>query len=188
MLHMKKMWIVFIGLIFFGICAKAQEAASFSISLSSDSVLLGNYLKVSFILENADGSNFQAPDFEGFSVMSGPNTSSSFSMINGQVKRSVSYTYYLEPNDVGNYFIQAGSIEVGNEIMETRPAQVIVIPNPEGIIQQEENTNDIFKNFDLNFGMPDLKQFFYKDELPNLEQVPEKQDSTVKKKRKTVKI
>ena len=43
--------------------AFAQQEASFRIEVSSDSVLLGNYFEVKFILENESGSQFEPPSF-----------------------------------------------------------------------------------------------------------------------------
>ncbi|HQU59953.1 MAG TPA: BatD family protein, partial [Saprospiraceae bacterium] len=74
----------------------AQENARFSVEVSSDSILMGNYFKVVFTLENANGEQFEAPLFQGFDVVSGPSFSSSISVINGQTSQKVSYTYYLQ--------------------------------------------------------------------------------------------
>ena len=115
--------------------AFAQQEASFRIEVSSDSVLLGNYFEVKFILENASGSQFEPPSFDGFSLVGGPNQSSSFSMVNGKVSQSMAYSFYLEPNDIGNYFIEAAYVKVGNEILETTPRMILVVANPDEIYQ-----------------------------------------------------
>ena len=131
---MKKLMLLFI------ICclvtvAQSQDA-QFKVEVSIDSLLMGNYTEVTFTLENAKGSRFQAPDFEGFQVVGGPSQSSSFSMINGAVSQSQSYTYYLEPLEIGNFYIQPANIETDNGILETEPVLVLVVPNPDGIEQQ----------------------------------------------------
>lgn len=128
----------------------AQEA-NFGVQISSDSVLMGNYLKVTFSVENAKVTDFSAPEFEGFTIASGPNMSSSFSMINGEVSQSASYTYYLEPIDIGNYYIAPASVQIEEGVLETEPLEVIVLANPDGIIQQQEERShprmDLFRNF-----------------------------------------
>lgn len=124
------------------------QSASFKVQLSTDSLLLGNYTEVSFTLENANGRNFQAPSFEGFQIVGGPNQSSSFSMVNGAVSQSLSYTYYIEPLEIGNYYIEPASIETDEGILETQPIEVIVVPNPDGIQQRPERKSrslDLFK-------------------------------------------
>jgi hypothetical protein len=106
---------------------------------------------VRFSVQNAKATDFCAPDFEGIVVVSGPNMSSSFSMINGEVTQSASYSYYLEPVDIGNYYIAPASVQIEEGILETQPLEVIVLANPDGIIQQPKEQGgvrtDIFRNF-----------------------------------------
>ncbi len=127
----------------------SQEEAKFTVEISSDSVLLGNYIEVKFTIENTAVKNFEAPNFEGFSIVSGPNQSSSMRIINGQVSQSISYSYYLEPNDIGNYYIQPAFVDTGEEILESAPIEVLVADNPDGIIQQprQNSPNDFFNDF-----------------------------------------
>ena len=106
----------------------------FRVEVSTDTVLLGNYFELKFTVENARG-NFVHPDFYGFEIVGGPNHSSSFSMINGRVTQSATYTYYLQPLDEGIYFIDPASIDVNGKIMETPTLEIIVIPNPDSIIE-----------------------------------------------------
>jgi len=113
----------------------AQDAPKFTVQVGSDSILLGNYFEVKFILENAKGRNFSAPEFENFSIVGGPNQSSSFSMINGEVSQSLSYSYFLQPISEGNFYIEPASIEVDGSFLESAPMEIIVAPNPDGIIQ-----------------------------------------------------
>jgi len=122
-------WVFHLSLAF------AQGEGPFSVEVSTDSVLLGNFIEVKFTLENAKGTNFEAPDFSTFKIVSGPNTSSSYSVVNGEASQSVSYSYYLEPLDIGNYFILPASILVKDRTLETEPLELIVAPNPDGIKQ-----------------------------------------------------
>lgn len=191
---MKKTSILFVSLFLASQIAIAQEDAKFSVKVSMDSVLYGNYFQVVFSLENAKGQDFQAPAFEDFVVKSGPNMSSSFSMVNGDVTQSVSYTFYLEPKDIGNYYIQPASIAVGEMMLETQPIEILVVPNPEGIIQkqpQEERMSDFFRGFDRE-GMPGFRNFQFDFDEPGLRSLPNdkkptepgKEDKTKKKKKK----
>lgn len=153
----------------------AQKAPKFTVEISTDSILLGNYFQVKFTLENASGEHFQAPVFEGFQIVSGPNTSSSISIVNGEVSQMASYTFYLQPNDIGNYYIQPASIQVEENVLETIPLQVIVVPNPDGVIQTPQMTEKF--NFDLR--MPDM----------NAKPAPKQEEMKPQaKKRKTYKI
>jgi len=47
----------------------------FKQELSYDTVYMGNALQIKYSIQNANG-DFQAPDFDGFVIVSGPNVSS----------------------------------------------------------------------------------------------------------------
>jgi hypothetical protein len=135
----------------------AQDGPKFTVEVSSDSILMNNYFTVSFTLENAEGANFMPPAFDEFEVASGPNTSSSMSIMNGKVSQKVTYTYYLRPRDIGNYFIEPASIESDEGVLETLPREVIVLPNPDGIIQQPKPRTESFNFNSSPFFGPDMK-------------------------------
>lgn len=133
--------------------AQTQEkAARFTVEVSTDSLLMGNLLKVTFTLENAKGDGFEAPYFTGFDLQSGPNYSSSVSIVNGRSTQRLSYTYYLMPKDVGNYYIEPASVLVDGQVLETMPVEVIVVPNPDGHIQQPSPEQRLGQSF--HFEMP----------------------------------
>lgn len=164
----------------------SQNGASFSVEISNDSILMGNMFKVIFTLAEGQGDDFQAPRFSGFDVISGPNVSSSFSMMNGQTSQTVAYTYYLKPRDIGNYYIEPASIAVDGGILETIPQSVVVVPNPDGIIQgPERQSNDPFNfRFEMDdFPWPQFPSFEF--DMPEFKEMPKE---APKKKRKTYKL
>ena len=153
----------------------AQEQALLRVRTNSDTVLLGNSLMVSFELDHAWAQKFQAPLFEQFDIISGPNFSSSFSMINGKVSQQASYTFYLRPRDAGIFYIEPASVYINDDtVMETEPVEIIVMPNPEGIIREPEPLNE------FRFKLEELP--------PSGEEQPGEQKKSSKKKRKTYKI
>lgn len=126
----------------------AFSQAQFSVTVSSDSILMGNHFVVTFSLENAQTNSFSPPTFEGFDIIGGPNQSSSFSMINGVTSQSQSYAYYLLPKEEGLFYIPPANVEVDGAVLETEPVEIKVFPNPEGIIQkpQRPSRRDFFSN------------------------------------------
>jgi hypothetical protein len=89
--------------------------------------MVGQNFKVSYILENASGSNFTAPrQFEGFQVLSGPNQSSSFQWINGKTTQSIEYYYILRPVEEGEFELPVARIQVKGKILETESIRVSV--------------------------------------------------------------
>lgn len=173
-LKYKTIGLSFCCLLFWSMAIFAQEG-SFTVRVYPESILMGNQLEVQFKLEDVDGSNFQAPQFEGFHIVGGPSQSSSFSMINGQTNRSLTYTYYLEPKEEGNFYIEPASVEVGDKILSTLPVEIIVEANPDGIRQEGRQQQP--RSFDF-FNMPELS-------VPAPEPTPK---TKPKKKRKIYRI
>ena len=164
-----------VSLTFFASLWAQENPSKFMVEVSTDSVLMGNYFEVKFTLENASGQNFEPPAFEDFNVVSGPNQSSNFTVVNGEMSQNISYTYYLEPLDIGSFYIQPASIETKDEVLETYPVEVFVLPNPDGIKQRPPQREDRHNLFDDYFGKP----------LPKEKMLPKPKK---KKKRKTYRI
>ena len=160
----------------------AQEK-SLTLELSNDTILLGNYTIAKFILSNTDG-DFEAPEFNEFDIMSGPNTMSSFSMINGKSTQESSYTYYLKPQNEGEIFIAPAYLYTEDETLETLTTKVIVLPNPEGkVIEPKQKSQE-----QLNFSFPqDNFDFFPKRKSEESENKFPKEEKK-KKKLKTRKL
>ena len=112
----------------------AQDV-KFTVEVSNDTLLLGNYFELKYTVENASGNSFEPPQLTQMDIIGGPNTSTSMSIINGEMSQSSSYAYYIEPSDIGAYTIPPAYLTVGEEVMETLPIEIMVLPNPEGIIQ-----------------------------------------------------
>lgn len=144
-----------------------QDEVRFTVEVSTDSLLMGNALQVRFILENGQGQDFQAPYFEGFKVVSGPNYSSSMSIVNGRTTQRLTYTFHLVPEDIGNYYIEPASIKIGEKYLETAPMEVIVFPNPDGIQQDLPPAQQHMFQFSMpgfdGFDMPGLEGFGFPD-------------------------
>lgn len=83
-------------------------------------VYVGDNFSVRFVVD-AQAKNFQGPTFKGFSLRSGPSTSSSTSMsiVNGQMSRSVSntFSYVLTADVEGTFTVDpATCVADGNKI------------------------------------------------------------------------
>jgi hypothetical protein len=101
----------------------------------------GQQFAVTFTV-NAAASNFKAPSFKGFSVLSGPNQSSSSSMqiINGKMNQSVSYsfTYYLQAGNEGNYTVAPARITVEGKTYESESISIKVVKSSQGANTQQQ--------------------------------------------------
>lgn len=167
---MKKQYFLLVVLLCMSVLTFAQAPAKFTVRVSTDSVLMGNNFQVSFTLENADGINFKAPELAAsFDVISGPNMSSSMTMMNGQRSKSITYTYYLQPREVGVFYIEPASIETPNNYLETDPMEVMVVPNPDGI-QQNQPLMQGFGNMPNLQGFDSFGSFDFQDMQKQMEQ------------------
>ncbi|MGK0364495.1 MAG: hypothetical protein ACI85O_001552 [Saprospiraceae bacterium] len=181
---MKKI-VILLLLCFISLVGMQAQDGKFTVTVSTDSILMDNQFQVSFTLENVKGTEFEAPSFGDFNVLTGPNMSSSFSMMNGAVTQTVSYTYILRPKDIGNYFIEPASIKTGETYLETAPLEVMVVPNPDGIIQkpQIQKRSSPFGAFEDMFESSDFLRGMPSESAPRREEVVPK-----KKKRKTYRL
>jgi hypothetical protein len=79
---------------------------------------------------NQQVDRFQGPDFEGFSMLSGPNqsTSQSYQFINGKVSQSyqVTYTYYLQANKAGTFTIGPAKVINGGKTYQSNSLTINV--------------------------------------------------------------
>jgi hypothetical protein len=113
--------------LFFSACILANaQKGSLSIRLDKDTLYQDEVIKIEFVLENLSG-NFKAPDFNGFRLVSGPNTSTSISMVNGDVFQKKIYSYLLMPVRTGKLIINIAIVENDNQIISTDPIEVYVL-------------------------------------------------------------
>ena len=149
--------------------------SDFTVNISNDSILLGNHFQVTFTLKNQSGSDFHAPNFKDYEVLSGPNQSMSSTFINGDMNQTISYSYVVRPKEIGTYYIESADINTENGVLETAPIEINVFPNPDNIKQEIPNKRDTFDPFE-GFDGFDLFDF------PSREKAPKK------KKRRVYKI
>ena len=102
-------------------------------------VSAGEAFRVEFNLNaKPDDKSFEAPSFEGFSVLAGPSVSqgSSIQIVNGSMSRSVNYTitYVLQALQAGQLTIDAATIAVDGKSYSTQKTPIEV--------RQESNNQD----------------------------------------------
>jgi hypothetical protein len=134
----------------------AQDDPTLTVSAKKQ-VMVGERFQVVFSA-NADGRNFTAPSFEGFTVVGGPftSTSSSIQMVNGSVMRTTtnSYTFALQAYKEGTFRVGPASLNVKGTKITSEPFDIKVVPDDgshaapsgggasSGQSQAQQNTND----------------------------------------------
>ena len=109
----------------------AQDDATLTVSAKKQ-VVVGERFQVVFEA-NAEGKNFSAPTFDGFTVVGGPftSTSSSFSMVNGSMSHTikVSYTFALQAYKEGTFRVGSASLTVKGNKVSSEPFEIKVLPD-----------------------------------------------------------
>ncbi|MBS1764412.1 MAG: protein BatD [Bacteroidetes bacterium] len=98
------------ALLFLGLSTQAAEI-SFTATVNRNPIGTNEQFSITFTI-NAQASNFQAPSFKDFNILSGPNQSTSMQFINGNMSQSVSFTYYLQAKSEGTFRIDPATIDV----------------------------------------------------------------------------
>jgi len=110
--------------------AKISYSQTFTASTDNRTVGLTDNFQVTFSFSGKDINgvkNFNAPSFNNFLVLSGPNQSSSMQIINGAVSGSLSFSYILQPKSLGNFTIGTASVDYKGSSIKSSPLEIKVI-------------------------------------------------------------
>ena len=132
----------------------------FKVEVSADTLFFGNRLGIKYTIENTQG-DFDAPEFEGFRIVGGPNVSSQFSMVNGEISQSSTYEYVLVPFELGEYQIPPASLQQGDQLMYSQNVSISVVENPDEIRQNHRSYGSAREVF----AMPEQKKMSPEDSL-----------------------
>jgi hypothetical protein len=103
----------------------ASAQVKFEAKVSKKKLGVNERLRIDFEM-NQDGDNFVPPNFNGFTVVGGPNTSVSNSWSNGKRSYAKTYSYFLAPKKRGKFTIKQAIIEIGGETYKTFPITINV--------------------------------------------------------------
>lgn len=140
----KRSIILFLLIMTLNLTLTGQEV-EFRATANSE-VAVGDQFRLIYSV-NAQANGFKAPPIKDFSILSGPNQSSSSSMqiINGQVSRSVEYSYtlLLQANKEGTYTIAPASVNVDGKVMQSNAVTIKVVKgNPQQRQNQQQGTQE----------------------------------------------
>lgn len=135
--------------------------------ITTDTILLGNTCEVKYTVQNLE-ANFEAPEFDGLKIASGPNVSTSMQFINGKMTSSQAFSYVLYPEEIGEFYISPAYFNAQDTVYETPPIAIMVLPNPDNIRQRKRS----FKVVD--------------DQLSAIRKKPEDEKTILKKKKKRI--
>jgi hypothetical protein len=117
---------------------------SFTASVANEKIEQGQRFAVEFKV-NQRGESFQAPDFNGFTVLGGPNTSVSTFMDNTGTRFNLTFSYILQAKSTGQFIIGPAYIKVDGETYRTQNLDVNVSKETKNTREQPENKDLILK-------------------------------------------
>lgn len=128
-----KRYLILLLFTFQGLMAQVQ----FEARVSKNTLGLNERFRIDFIM-NVDGDNFDQPSFDGFRIVGGPSQQVSQSWVNGRSSFQKIYSYILQPNQKGTFFVKQASIEFNGQVYKTAPIKIIVT----NAVAQERDPND----------------------------------------------
>jgi len=144
--------VLFILTTVFFLFASASLAADVSFTaVAKTTVKVGEQFQLQYKI-NAEGSGFKGPRIADFQVLTGPNTStnSSVQIINGQVKREISYvfTYILRASQAGSFTLPPATINYEGKQYKSNALTIKVVKgntsSTSGKTSATSNENDVF--------------------------------------------
>ncbi len=99
---------------------------TFTAYADAKEVLLNSYFELTYTLKNSEGLNFTPPNFQDFTVLSGPNQGFKTTIVNGRMSQESTIGYRLQPKKTGRLTIGPAKISVKNTILESNTIQLTV--------------------------------------------------------------
>ncbi|MGB0861589.1 MAG: BatD family protein [Saprospiraceae bacterium] len=168
----------------FGLMTVQAQDISVKAQLYKDTVGSEEYIKISFVVQNAQNVDFTAPAFKDFAEATSSGTSTNVSFINGQMTQSMSYNYILTHFGKGTYVIEPAIIEVEGEVYQSDILEVTVVEvakTPDPMSEMDKMRS----RFNMDMFNIDLEDLF--NQMPSLEMPKELEDLIPKNGDKTPK-
>jgi hypothetical protein len=116
--------IIFLIFVLYSINGYSQTR--FTSSVNRNKVALNEQFSLTFTI-NDRGDQFKPPNLSNFSIISGPSTSSSTSIINGKMTRENAYSYKLRAKKKGIFTIGPASIYSNGKLYTSKVISIQVL-------------------------------------------------------------
>jgi hypothetical protein len=105
-MNARKLLPFYLFLMLFPILSVAQNGTAYLV-IEPRTIVAGEYCQITIVLENQDAPDLNNPDLTPFTIVQGPSTSSSLSIINGKRSSSTKWIYTVKaPDRPGKYKIK----------------------------------------------------------------------------------
>jgi hypothetical protein len=123
----RKLLPFYLFLMLLPVLSVAQNGTAYVI-IEPRTILAGEYCQITIVLENQDAPDLNNPDLSPFTIVQGPSTSSSLSIINGRRSSSTKWIYTVKaPDRPGKYKIKPIRIRTTSGTVQTSTADAEVV-------------------------------------------------------------
>lgn len=105
---------------------QSSFAQSFITKASATTIGKNDVIEIEYIGQDVEVDQFVLPKFNNWTVISGPNISSSSVQTNNVIKQQVSYSVMLQPNQPGTFTIPGATALINNKPQRSNAVTVIV--------------------------------------------------------------
>ncbi len=105
-------------------------AQKFELTADKTTVKQNERFQIYFTFEGGDRTSlegYRPPSLKNFRVLSGPNQSSSMTIINGSVSSSITYSYILVASSIGEFTINGASLRYKGKEYKTNSLKIKVV-------------------------------------------------------------
>ncbi|MCW3114936.1 MAG: hypothetical protein JWR18_3332 [Segetibacter sp.] len=115
-----------LSFIFMLLLCQMSFAQSFVTKASATTIGRNDVVQIDYIAEDVEVDQFVLPRFNKFTLVSGPNVSSSTSQIGNMVKQQVSYSVMLQPTTPGTFIIPGATALINNKPQRSNGVTIVV--------------------------------------------------------------
>ena len=119
---------------------------TFQAKASHSEVSVGERVKITYTLEGSDGKKFIQPTFDGFTLLSGPNTSSNMQWVNGNFSSSKSFSFVLLAMEEGQQTIPSAGIKTSGTVLQSNKIDITITKAKQGNKSINQNNSSTKKS------------------------------------------
>lgn len=107
--------------------ATVSAQVTFEAQVESPEVVQGSRFSVEFVLKNAEGRQFRAPDFGGLKTAGGMSEMFGSSIVHGQATTEHSWHILLEAPQTGTFTIGPATVTTNGKTLTSKPLNIRVV-------------------------------------------------------------
>ncbi len=132
--------------------------ATFTATIKPETACKNEFITLILTVQNGnDISEITPPNFDNFTVVSGPTQEQSINEVNGVKQQYVSLIYILKAKKTGNFILKNISAKVNGVLLYANQLRITI--NNKSSTLNTQNTNNYFSASDLFDASPTPKQF-----------------------------